>query len=230
MRPRTTDTLTRDAANGFTLIELLVALSVLGLAAAMLLAGLGTAGSLVTVGGQRTAQVTEIETVQTIIRQRIETLMPITRIGGFVNEVDFQGDAHSVTFDGPPVQSVGAGALVRYRLARSAQGDLVLYSASMLADGIDREGNDLKGWRAQVLLHHVDAMAISFYGSQPTAVSGGWQSFWKARPQPPEAVRITLSFTRGDPRIWPTFVARLYANANAVCRLDDLTGRCEVDP
>ncbi|PKP94109.1 MAG: hypothetical protein CVT77_03265, partial [Alphaproteobacteria bacterium HGW-Alphaproteobacteria-16] len=132
--------------SGFTLIELLVSLALLGMAAVLLTQGLASAGIIAQRERVSKSNLEQIVTSQRVLRATIERLRPITRIDSAVPIVELRGTAGVLTFVGPPFDRDGPDALQRFRLTRTASGDLVLYSAHSRKVDIDRSGTDLVGW------------------------------------------------------------------------------------
>jgi len=133
--------------SGFTLIELLVSLALLGMAAVLLTQGLASAGIIAQRERVSKSNLEQIVTSQRVLRATIERLRPITRIDSAVPIVELRGTAGVLTFVGPPFDRDGPDALQRFRLTRTASGDLVLYSAHSRKVDIDRSGTDLVGSR-----------------------------------------------------------------------------------
>lgn len=212
--------------NGFTLIELLVSLFVLGVTAALLLSGLIMTQTMADRAKKQSANAESILTAQTIIRDRIETMVASTRFDTFAPIVDMRGAANIVSFFAPPAPSSRPNSVERYRLTRSAPGDLVLYSVSDVADRIDVYAVGEVGWTPTVLLTGVEALSIAYFGAAPPDGDRRWRSEWIERQQPPELVRVRVAFKRGDNRIWPDLIARPASTVNSECRIDTFSGRC----
>lgn len=212
--------------NGFTLIELLVSLFVLGVTAALLLSGLVMTRTMADRAKSQSANAESIMTAQVIIRDRIETMVASTRFDTFAPIVDMRGAPNIVSFFAPPAPSTRPNSVERYRLTRSAPGDLVLYSVSDVADRIDVYAVGEVGWTPTVLLTGVEALSIAYFGAAPPDGDRRWRGEWIERQQPPELVRIRVAFKRGDNRIWPDLIARPASTVNSECRIDTFSGRC----
>jgi general secretion pathway protein J len=219
----------RHGEQGFTLVELLVSLALLGMAAAMLLAGLQMAGATALRERTRGGAVEETVAAQRILRSAIERLRPAVRVDTLKPIVDLRGNSGVLTFVAPPLDRDAPDALQRFRLMRSATGDLTLYSASTRNADIDRSARGLAGWTPLVLARGTTSLSIGYYGPGLTG-ERGWQDRWWDRTQPPELVRIRVEFPAGDRRPWPDLLVRPRAglDSSGSCRIDPLTGDCGV--
>ena len=219
----------RAARNGFTLVEMLVSLAILGMVAGMLLAGLKSAAATAQRSSATTARSDSVAAAQMVLRQRIERLRPVVRLGGGYNELDIVGERGKFDYFGPPSQADSFSPLVKYRLTLSPLGDLSIYALSADRRDLDLDSAIRTGSRPVRLIDNVQRLTLSYFGTPPGEASGRWLSSWTARPQPPEAIRIAIGFRPGDRRSWPDLVVRPRATANSVCRLNEVTGRCETD-
>lgn len=214
-------------SEGFTLIELLVSLALLGLAAAMLLQGVQMAGIVVLRERGDTARIDEIVSAQRIIRSRIERLRPVTRLDSALPIVDARGNDTDFVFVAPPIDRAAPDALQRFLLAMTSARNLVLFRGSTRDGSIDRSGNDLTGWEPMTLISNIDSLSIAYFGSTRTGGVRQWQTRWWDEREPPDLVRVRVTFPRGDRRVWPDLVIRPRATVNGQCRVDPLTGQCE---
>lgn len=212
--------------NGFTLIELLVSLFVLGAIAGLLISGLMMTRTMANRAKQQSGNAESILTAQTIIRDRIETMVASTRFDTFSPIVDMRGGSNIVSFFAPPAPSTRPNSVERYRLVRSAPGDLVLYSVVDVEDRVNVYSAGEVGWAATVLLTGVEALDIAYFGAAPPDGARRWRNEWIERQQPPELVRVRVAFKRSDNRIWPDLVARPASTVNSECRIDTFSGRC----
>lgn len=212
--------------NGFTLIELLVALGIFGLISGMLFSGLGTM-RIVTERSQRQVATGEsIVTAQTILRDRIENIVASTRFDTLNPVVDLRGGANIVSFFAPAPPVERPSTVARYRLLRSAPGDVVLYAVADISDRVNAYAPGETGWTPTVLLTGVETLELGYYGAAPPDFQPRWHSTWVERQQPPELIRVRVTFKAGDTRRWPELVVRPAATVNSSCKIDDFTGRC----
>ncbi|EKU73396.1 MULTISPECIES: PulJ/GspJ family protein [Sphingomonadales] len=216
-----------EREGGFTLIELLVSLALMGLAATLLLQGLTTAGILAGRSRATINAVDEVVAAQNLLRSAVERLRPITRSDSAIPIVELRGTGGVLTFVGPPFDREGADALQRFRLTRTANGDLVLYSAHSRKMGIDRSGTDLVGWTPNRLLTGVRNLSISYLGPPEPGAPRAWQDRWWDRSTTPELIRVRVVFAETDRRIWPDLVIRPRSTSYGTCRNDPVTGKCE---
>ena len=212
---------------GFTLIELLVGLALMGMIAALLLQSLQAAGTLARRERGRSGDLDALVGAQRIIRTRIERLRTVTRLDSALPIVDARGTAESFTFVAPPPDRIAPSALQRFKLARTANGMLLLYSASTRNIEVDRNGIDLTGWTPTVILRGIASLSLTYFGGD-TAGSHSWQSRWSDRAQPPELIRVRVVFPAGDRRFWPDLIVRPRATIEHRCNVDPLTGDCRI--
>lgn len=193
---------------GFTLIELLVSLAILSLVATMLLGGVSMAARLNREDANRSNALDTIVGAQTMLRSRIEQLHPLRRLDRDEPTLDLDGSQSVLSFDGPPADRDSPSALMRYRLMRTATGDLVLFSVSSLSDRVDISDRGVVGWTPIRVLSGIEDLSIAYFGPDPAQAGLRWQTFWWDRPRPPELVRIRVRFPEGDPRRWPELIIR----------------------
>ena len=220
----------RSAQNGFTLIELLVSLALLGLTAAMLMAGLGSVRLVAERAQQQNATGESIVTAQTILRNRIENIVASTRFDTVNPIVDLRGSNNIVSFFAPAAPADRPSSVARYRLLRSAPGDVVLYAVSDLSDSVNAYAPGQTGWTPTVLLTGVASLEMGYFGAAPPDNQRRWREQWIERQQPPELIRIRIGFKPGDGRKWPDLIVRPASTVNSACRIDSFTGRCIGEP
>ena len=216
----------RARESGFTLIELLVSLFILAMTAGMLMAGMVTVRQVADRSAQQAATGESIVTAQTILRERVENMVASTRFDTLAPVVDLRGGTNIVSFFAPAPPAQRPSTVARYRLVRTAPGDIVLYSVSDLSDRVNAYAPGEAGWTPTVLLTGVEALEMGYYGAAPPDNQRRWRTQWVERQQPPELIRVRLAFKPGDPRSWPEFIARPAATVNSACRIDSFTGRC----
>lgn len=215
-------------AGGFTLIELLVGLALMGMAATLLLYGVQGVGAVALRERQGTTALEQVIAAQQLLRATIERLRPVSRTDSSIALVDLRGGADRFSFIGPSLDRDAPDALQRYRLLRTAEGDLALYSVSTRRIGVDKEGPTLAGWTRATLVPGIAGLSFAYFGVRGTADGGAprWHDHWWDRPHPPELVRIRIAFPRGDRRHWPDLVIRPGATVNATCTGEGSFNRC----
>jgi general secretion pathway protein J len=217
----------RDA--GFTLVELLVSLAIIAVLSAMVLAGVRLGFQTAAQARARGAGNAAVITAQTVLRDRIESLVPNTRFEFARPIADVRGDATRFSFSAPAAPAERPASLTRYRLARSEDGQLVLYALADTTAGIDPYAPGTAGWSPQVLLTNVERLEIAYFGTLPGEATRDWRSRWIERGNPPELVRVRVTFFDGDRRQWPDLVIRPVPTVNAACIVDAETGQCSGD-
>lgn len=190
---------------GFTLVEMLVSLALLGLAATMMATGFASATRLTRSNEMRTVAGETVEAAQSGLRDRIERLRPATRFDGAALAADFDGGPASMTFVALPPAAERPSPQRRFRLELDSDGSLALGDAKILSG--------------------VDALQIAYFGPDATGVPR-WTDEWSARPTAPEAIRIGVTFARGDRRRWPDLIVRPATTVDTTCVLDVNTGKC----
>ncbi len=218
--------MTPPRANGFTLIELLVSLTLLALIGAMLDASTLLVRRMALRVDTQAATNQTIVTAQTIVRDRIESLVPSARFDLDRPTVDIAGEPATLTFLAPALPAARPTTVGRYRLLRTASGQVVLYESPDLSSRVNPRAAGEVGWTPTILLTGVRHLEIDYYGSRRGEIEQRWHSDWTEQQLPPELVRIRLDFARGDRRQWPDLIVRPAATINSACRLDPFSGKC----
>jgi general secretion pathway protein J len=211
---------------GFTLVEMLVSLAVLGLVSVMLFMGVAMAARIAQRAQASDVATNSVAAAQLVLRDRLEGLQAVTRSDTVEPIVDARGTPNAFDFVGPALERDQPDALQYYHLIRTADGDLMLYFASSLNPDIERGDKSMSGWRRIRLLTGTTAMTISYFGTDLRYGGRRWQQEWISRQQPPDLLRIAVSFAPGDGRVWPDLVVRPGATLNTACKIDSTTGRC----
>lgn len=211
---------------GFTLVEALVSLALLGVLSLLLLSGVRLAGAVVQRERGAVVARDDIVAAQRLIRSRIERQRAVIASGSMTPLVDAWGTRAEYIFVAPPLDRDAPGPLQRFRINRTAAGDLTLWAANTRDLRIDAGAKDLTGWQPMVLLRGVADLSVSYFGTTRASDGPRWQEQWQSQPQPPALVRISVAFPPGDRRRWPDLLVAPRATVNGACRIDALTGRC----
>lgn len=218
-----------DAEAGFTLIELLVSLAIVAVLSGMVLAGVQLGFQTAAQARQRGVGNASIVTSQAVLRDRIEALVPNTRYEFTRPIADVRGEGTIVSFFAPAPPAQRPASLMRYRLVRSNDGELVLFSLADTTAGINPYAPGQSGWTPQVLLTNVERLDMAYFGTLPGDSQREWRDRWVERGAPPELVRIRVTFFEGDRRQWPDLVIRPAPTVNASCTVDPETATCSRD-
>jgi general secretion pathway protein J len=201
---------------GFTLVEALVAIALLGLAGAMMAQGLAVGERLWRSEARLAATGQEVETAQTLLRDRIERLRPITRYQEGKARADMDGESGAIDFIALPLDVERPATLRRYELSRTDAGELVL-------DGTPWRGGDPQ---RQVLLRGVDSLDLAYFGATREDPEPQWRTDWSGQPGPPRLVRVRVTFGTGDRRVWPDLVVQPAITVDSACEVEADTGAC----
>ena len=216
----------RASEAGFTLVELLVSLVIVAVLAAMVLAGAQLGFQTAAQAKARGIGNASIITSQTVLRDRIEALVPNTRFEFGRPIADIRGESTIVSFFAPAPPAERPASLMRYRLTRSGEGELVLYSLADTTAGISPYAPGQSGWAPQVLLTNVERLEIAYFGNLPGDNARQWRDRWIERGKPPELIRVRVTFFDGDRRQWPDLVIRPAPTVNVNCTLNPDTAQC----
>ena len=220
----------RDGEAGFTLVELLVSLALLAVTATLLLAGV-TTGHRIERRAEAAAVASEsVVAAQTILRDRIEAMIPETLFLGGPPAVDVRGFGDTLQFTAPVAEAQRPAPPRVFRLVLTRAGELSLFHIDPLSARGDPDGLGVAGWGRDPLIGGVARLEIGYYGVAPPDRQRRWRSVWSQRPGLPELVRVRLAFAPGDPRVWPELIVRPAATVTAACQLDRVTGRCRSGP
>ncbi len=218
-----------DAEAGFTLIELLVSLVIVAVLSGMVLAGAQLGFQTAAQARARGVGNASIITSQAVLRDRIEALVPNTRYEFIRPIADVRGEGTMVSFFAPAPPALRPASLMRYRLIRSSDGELVLFSLADTTADINPYAPGQAGWTPQVLLTNVERLDLDYFGTLPGDSQREWRDRWIERGAPPELVRVRVTFFDGDRRQWPDLVIRPAPTVNAACTVDAETASCSRD-
>lgn len=202
---------------GFTLAEMLVALALFGMISALLATVVNLIANLDSASRRQGDATDQIVSAQTVLRARLEQLRATIDPRGLGDTIAMFGGSNEVTFTAPGYAANGAHQIQAVRVRRTNRGQLVVYTAPMLA-GYDMRIPSVEGWGAAPLLDGVQWLEIAYYGMDKVTGRDAWQDRWQGRGQPPKLVRVRLGFADGDARSWPVLMVRPMSGMRLACQ------------
>lgn len=194
---------------GFTLLELLVAMTLLGLMLALLFGGLRTGTQVWRAGDQRSDALARIEAVHGFLRRQVGALYPMAEPGdaGEAPEIAFEGEAERLRFVGMLPAHFGAGGFQTVEVATDEHdGRRDLRVAWWPYRPGERAPEQIDPDSTSVLVEDVDQVEFGYFGTTDQRSPPDWTDRWLERSEPPDLVRLRLSFGAGDARYWPELV------------------------
>lgn len=209
-------------ARGFTLVELLVSLVVLALIGLLMSSGVGAGRRAWERVDRSSANIDQVEAAQTIIRDRLARLVPLTRYDAITPYSDIEGKHDVLFFIAPAPYAQQPDALTDYRLSLSTRSELVLSATGDLAPLGNPQRQD------RVLLRGVATLDLGYFGPQPTQRDPPrWTDHWPPQAQPPQLIRVRLTFAPGDRRRWPDLIVHPQTTIDTQCVINIQTGKCK---
>lgn len=202
---------------GFTLAEMLVALALFAMISALIAAVINLIARLDGSARRQDDAVEQVVSAQTVLRARLEALRPMIDVRGLGDTITMVGKPDELTFTAPGFAANGPHEVQAMRLRRTNRGQLVLYSAPLLA-GYDLRLPAVEGWSAAPLLDGVQSLQIAYYGPDRLTGRDVWQDRWISRAQPPKLVRVSLGFGDRDARTWPVLIVRPMSGLRLACQ------------
>ncbi len=207
-------------SGGFALVEALASLVIVGMIGFMLIAGVTTGRRVWERIDTREAHGEELDSAQTMLRDRIEQTFPATMNDRSPPYIDFQGSSDDLTFLANPSEAGRPAPLRRYRLFLDAAGEVVLSSISDVAPEQGAIADN------QVLLKGARQLEIGYFGPVYPDEQQRWRREWRDEAALPEIVRVRVSFEPNDPRWWPDLLIRPRTTIDALCLLNPVTHHC----
>lgn len=177
---------------GFTLLEILVVLTLMGLFLGLVGAALVGANRALAKAEAYGVQLDEIRATQAYLRQALGQALPLSAPGGAAGKPQrFMGDATALMFFAPMTGTVVAG-LQQQRVFLDDHCLKVSFT-EFGGDGLTLPDD------AQVLLHGVSDLALSYQGVTPLGQPTGWIAPWPWPERLPRAVRVDLRLAGAVP-------------------------------
>lgn len=202
---------------GFTLAEMLVALALFGMISALLASVINLIARLDGSSRQQGDAIEQVASAQDLLRARLEQMRAQIDPRGLGDTIAMMGRRDEVTFTAPGLAADGAHQLQAIRLRRTSRGQLVLYTAPVLA-GFDMRSPSVAGWTAAPLMDGVQQVELAFFGPDRITGRDVWQDRWQNRSEPPKLVRVRLGFAEGDARNWPVLMVRPLSSVRLDCQ------------
>ncbi len=206
---------------GFALVEALASLVVVGMIALMMSQGVMTGRRAWERIDSREASGEVTDSIQSLLRNRIEQTFPSMLYNQAPPYIDFVGGPESMVFLANPPRSERPSPLRRYTLTLDRSSNLLLNSISDVAQPA------FAPVTRQVLLTGVRRIDVAYFGAARPDMIRRWRSNWQGESTLPELVRIRLSFGQGDARAWPDLLIHPQANVDAACLATIATSRCK---
>ncbi|MBK1662695.1 prepilin-type N-terminal cleavage/methylation domain-containing protein [Paracraurococcus ruber] len=182
---------------GFTLVETLVGLVLLGLVAALGLAGLGLVGRA---GASAAPDAATLLLAQDQLRARLVGALPLLAEGpGGLPTLLFEGGADHLAFvaDLPPRFGVAGPAWLELR--REEAGLLLRWRP--LAGAASGEGA-----AGRPLVAGLAGLRLRYFGTPRGEDPPGWRADWSGATRLPRLIALDAEFPPGDARAWPALV------------------------
>jgi general secretion pathway protein J len=184
---------------GFTLLETLVALVVLGFLMVGLTRGVETGLALWHAQSRRIGEAADLDAAERTLRNLLSGI-PTNPGNATSNTNAFDGSPHRLVYVGDLPTGLGT--------SRRADIDLELQGRRLVVSWTPHRHEISSGPPPKPvvteLAEGVTRLELSYWGStapdQPAAWHGQWQG------QPPDLIRVRVSFAEGDRRHWPDLI------------------------
>ncbi len=194
-------------ARGFTLLELLVSMTLLALILTLLFGGLRTGTRVWEAGAERADNLARLQASQGFLRRQIGGLYPLAeRDRNGPPESSFEGTREHARFIGLLPAHFGFSGFQRIEVGLVDDDDGRHLGVSWQAYGAEEMLSEED--RRALLIEHVEAVELSYFGAKRRRGEARWEDDWRAAEQAPRLVRLRLSFAHGDRRVWPELVVR----------------------
>ncbi len=191
-------------APGFTLIALLVGITVLGLIAVMVTAGLqlGVRGTQAI--DSHADRLDGLRTAQSFIRTHLGAARP--RLGtGRERAAAFAGGPRELSFAAAVSPRRGGGVRWIHLFVAERDGARALVASRRLAPVRARSPGEAPS-EAITLVPGIEEARFAYFGSSPAEAPPRWHERWAGEPDLPRLVRLEIRLAGADARAWPTLV------------------------
>lgn len=215
----------RDRNVGFTLIELMVALALTVLISACLVEGLRFGQRAYERVVNKGGDLQGVYFAQAFIKRAIETAQLPTRGAGSRTVVGDSGILELVA-SGPLALATGGMSWMRFEVVETGNGkrDLQVQLAPSFAPSM---GSANAMPMTETLVADIAAAEWSYRSAAASSQSSdAWQPSWSAHEDLPRAVRLVVTFAKGDRRRWPELIAMPLVTDRADCEFDAVAQRC----
>ncbi len=197
--------------SGFTLIEVMLAMTLLSIMVTLLFASLKVCADSWNKGELKIAEVNEKAVVYQFFKRHLPSIRPLWDNFSHENErqFSFQGSRDKLQFVSVFPASASRKGLqlfeIKFDKGNERQIKVIL---SPFYPSLDEQE-----WKTEevILLEHVDALKISYFGKETMDSDGAWVDSWTGKEHLPRLVKIKIELSTQS--FWPEMVFALKLSA-----------------
>ncbi len=214
-----------------TLVEVLVVVVLLGFLASLILVGARVGNQAWSRVERQTSETADMESVQGLLRQTIASAYPAF-ISADINDprIAFDGEPERLALVAAEPGSDGDGEWAVLRVHVEQHGASKALFLNWHRDLPAADGSATLPERQVLLLDHVAAVRLGYFGPVDETEGPGWVDRWTERDRLPAMVRIQIERDNLGLPSWPEFVVQTRVTTNVGCAYDGVDSRCHRIP
>lgn len=189
---------------GFTLIEVLIAMTLLSIMVVLLFASLKICADSWEQGERQITEVNDVAAVFNFFQRNLPVARPLWNDFNKEERVfSFQGRKQDLQFVSAFPASAGRAGLQLFSVELHNENREQVVKVTLTPFYPVAEGEE---WRKEeeVLIKHVKAFSLAYFGSDDEQAENRWQDEWVQRDRQPDLVKISIELD--NEKFWPEMI------------------------